>query len=63
MLPIFCSEAQARILAWLLPHPDREQPIATLAAVAGTAEPNVLRHPGFRHADAAGTARTFFYPA
>ncbi len=43
MLPIFRSEAQARILAWLLPHPDREQPIATLVPIAGTAQPNVLR--------------------
>ena len=43
MLPIFRSEAQARILAWLLPRPDREQPIATLVTVAGTAQPNVLR--------------------
>jgi len=43
MLPIFRSEAQARILAWLLPHPDREQPIAALVPIAGTAQPNVLR--------------------
>jgi hypothetical protein len=42
-MPIFRSEAQARILAWLLLVPDREQPIATLASVAGVAQPNTLR--------------------
>jgi hypothetical protein len=42
-MPIFRSEAQARILAWLLLRPDREQPIATLAPVAGVAQPNTLR--------------------
>jgi predicted nucleotidyltransferase len=42
-MPIFRSEAQARILAWLLLVPDREQPIATLAPVAGVAQPNTLR--------------------
>ena len=42
MLPIFRSEAQARILAWLLLGPDREQAIATLA-IAGVAQPNTLR--------------------
>ena len=43
MLPIFRSEAQARILAWLLLGPDREQAIATLAPIAGVAQPNTLR--------------------
>ncbi len=43
LLPIFRSEAQARILAWLLLNPDREQPISTLAPIAGTAQPNTLR--------------------
>ncbi|MEV8374850.1 winged helix-turn-helix domain-containing protein [Kribbella sp. NPDC056861] len=42
-MPIFRSEAQARILAWLLLVPDREQPISTLAPVAGVAQPNTLR--------------------
>lgn len=42
-MPIFRSEAQARILAWLLLVPDREQPIATLEQVAGVAQPNTLR--------------------
>jgi len=43
MLPIFRSEAQARILAWLLLSPAREQPIATLAPIAGVAQSNTLR--------------------
>ena len=43
LLPIFRSEAQARILAWLLLGPDREQAIATLAPIAGVAQPNTLR--------------------
>ena len=43
LLPIFRSDAQARILAWLLLAPEREQPIATLAPIAGVAQPNVLR--------------------
>ena len=43
LLPIFRSEAQARILAWLLLAPEREQPIASLAPVAGVAQPNTLR--------------------
>lgn len=43
LMPIFRSDAQARILAWLLLGPDREQPIATLAPVAGVAQPNTLR--------------------
>lgn len=42
LLPLFRSEAQARILAWLLLKPDREQPISTLSEVAGIAHPNVL---------------------
>lgn len=42
-MPIFRSEAQARILAWLLLAPDREQPIATLVPIAGVAQPNTLR--------------------
>lgn len=41
-MPNFRSEAQARILAWLLLVPDREQPIATLAPAAGVAQPNTL---------------------
>lgn len=41
--PIFRSDAQARILAWLLLAPDREQPISSLAPVAGVAQPNALR--------------------
>ena len=43
LLPIFQSEAQARILAWLFLVPEREQPIASLAPVAGVAQPNTLR--------------------
>jgi predicted nucleotidyltransferase len=43
LLPIFRSEAQARILAWLLLDTEREQPIAQLARVAGVAQPNTLR--------------------
>ncbi|MGH8828210.1 MAG: hypothetical protein ACRDVZ_11580, partial [Jiangellaceae bacterium] len=43
MLPIFRSEAQARLLAWLLLDTDREQPISKLAPVAGVAQPNTLR--------------------
>ena len=43
LTPIFRSEAQARILAWLLLVPDREQPIASLAPIAGVAQPNTLR--------------------
>lgn len=43
LLPIFRSEAQARILAWLFLVPEREQPIASLAPVAGVAQPNTLR--------------------
>ncbi|GAA1714999.1 ArsR family transcriptional regulator [Kribbella yunnanensis] len=43
LMPIFRSEAQARILAWLFLVPDREQPIATLEPVAGVAQPNTLR--------------------
>jgi len=43
LLPIFRSEAQGRILAWLLLNPDREQPIASLAPIAGVAQPNTLR--------------------
>jgi predicted nucleotidyltransferase len=42
-MPIFKSDAQARILAWLLLVPEREQPIATLAPVAGVAQPSTLR--------------------
>jgi predicted nucleotidyltransferase len=42
-MPIFRSEAQARILAWLLLDPDREQTIASLVPVAGVAQPNTLR--------------------
>ncbi|MDX6253524.1 MAG: hypothetical protein QOF10_6884 [Kribbellaceae bacterium] len=42
-MPIFRSDAQGRILAWLLLSPEREQPIATLVPVAGVAQPNVLR--------------------
>jgi DNA-binding transcriptional ArsR family regulator len=43
LLPIFRSEAQARILAWLLLDTSREQPIAHLSRVAGVAQPNTLR--------------------
>lgn len=43
LLPIFRSQAQATILAWLLLSPDREQPIATLAPIAGVSQPAVLR--------------------
>ena len=42
-MPIFRTEAQARILAWLLLDPSREQAIATLAPVAGTVQSSVLR--------------------
>jgi predicted nucleotidyltransferase len=42
-MPIFRSDAQGRILAWLLLAPEREQPIATLVPIAGVAQPNVLR--------------------
>lgn len=42
-MPIFRSDAQARILAWLLLSPEREQAIATLVPIAGVAQPNVLR--------------------
>jgi predicted nucleotidyltransferase len=42
-MPIFRSEAQARILAWLLLGPDREQPISSLVEIAGVAQPNTLR--------------------
>lgn len=43
LMPIFRSEVQARILAWLLLDPSREQPIASLAPVAGTVQSTVLR--------------------
>jgi DNA-binding transcriptional ArsR family regulator len=43
LLPIFRSPSQARILAWLLLQPDREQPIASLTDVAEVSQPNVLR--------------------
>ncbi|TDD55055.1 ArsR family transcriptional regulator [Kribbella antibiotica] len=43
LMPIFRSEAQARILAWLLLVPDREQAIATLAPIAGVVQSNTLR--------------------
>lgn len=43
LLPIFRTAAQARILAWLLLDPSREQPIASLTAVAGVTQSNVLR--------------------
>lgn len=42
-MPIFRTEAQARILAWLLLDTTREQPIATLTDVAGVTQPSVLR--------------------
>jgi predicted nucleotidyltransferase len=42
-MPIFRSDAQARILAWLLLAPEREQPIASLVPIAGVAQPNILR--------------------
>jgi hypothetical protein len=37
--PIFRSEAQARILAWLLLDTDRERPISQFAQVAGLLSP------------------------
>ncbi len=43
LLPIFRSEAQARLLAWLLLDPTRERPIAQLTGVSGAAQPNTLR--------------------
>ena len=43
ILPIFTSEAQARVLAWLLLDPRREQSIAGLTKVSGVAQPNTLR--------------------
>lgn len=42
-MPIFRTEAQARILAWLLLDTTREQPIATLTDIAGVTQPSVLR--------------------
>ncbi len=42
-LPIFRSEAQARILAWLLLYPEREAQVGRLTEVADVAQPNVLR--------------------
>jgi predicted nucleotidyltransferase len=42
-MPIFRSDAQGRVLAWLLLAPEREQPIASLVPIAGVAQPNVLR--------------------
>ena len=35
LLPIFKTEAQARILAWLLLNPERELPISHLGEAAG----------------------------
>jgi predicted nucleotidyltransferase len=43
LLPIFKTEAQARILAWLLLDPEREQPIAHLDAVSRVSQPSTLR--------------------
>lgn len=43
MLPIFRSEAQARILAWMLLDVSREQPISRLTEVSRVAQPNTLR--------------------
>jgi hypothetical protein len=42
-MPIFRTEAQARILGWLLLDTTREQPIATLTDIAGVTQPSVLR--------------------
>jgi predicted nucleotidyltransferase len=42
-MPIFRSQAQARILSWLLLDPRREQSIASLSTVSGVAQPNTLR--------------------
>jgi predicted nucleotidyltransferase/DNA-binding transcriptional ArsR family regulator len=43
LLPVFRSEAQARILAALLLDPSREASIADLAGLAGIRPPNALR--------------------
>lgn len=43
LLPIFRTEAQARILAHLLLHPDTELPIAQLAPTAGVNQSTVHR--------------------
>jgi len=43
LLPVFRSDAQARILAALLLDPSREVSIADLAGPAGIRPPNVLR--------------------
>ena len=43
LLPVFRSEAQARILAALLLDPSREASIADLARLGGIRPPNALR--------------------
>ena len=43
LLPIFKTEAQARILAWLLLNPERELPISHLGEAAGLSQPGTLR--------------------
>ena len=43
LLPVFRSDAQARILAALLLDPSREMSIADLAGLAGIRPPNALR--------------------
>lgn len=43
LLPIFRSDAQAKILAWLLLHPGTEMPIAQLVPIAGVTQSNVHR--------------------
>lgn len=43
LLPIFRSDAQARILAWFLLDPDREVPAASLASVADVHQTTALR--------------------
>ena len=43
LLPVFRSEAQARILAALLLDPSREASIAALAGLGGIRPPNALR--------------------
>lgn len=43
LIPIFRTQAQARILAWLLLEPAREQPISHLEDVSGVSQPSTLR--------------------
>lgn len=43
LLPIFRSHLQGRLLAWLLPHPEREVTAAELAEVLGSDQSTVSR--------------------